>query len=136
MYLQAPALLSCKAGAARLLKIIIKNHQGFGALLPSSTISKDFKPSVCCDKRSFVQLPENLGIWCWQEARGVVFAGVFAHKNPLKQQKAGKMLEPREFFWLPWSTPDPARGLRNLGTDPKTPLTLIVTMEKIFTNFI
>lgn len=104
VYLQTPALLLCKAGAGRLLQI-----KAFGSLLPPSTISKDFKPSVCRDKRNFVQLPANLGIWCWQVTRGRVFAGVFAHKNPLKHQRSGTTLSTAHPLHGP--TPSPLHGL-------------------------
>lgn len=94
MYLQTPALLLCKAGAA-LWGYYCKSRLCSPSFPPQHNFSKDFKPSVCCDKRKFVQLPEKPGDLMLAGTLGCVFiffsAGVFAHKKiPSSSKGLGK----------------------------------------------
>lgn len=106
VYLQTPALLLCKAGAA-LRGYYCKSRLCSPSFPPQHNFSKDFKPSVCRDKRKFVQLPEKPGDLMLAGTFGCVFFcwSVCSQKNPLKQQRSGKTLSPTHPLNYP--TPSP-----------------------------
>lgn len=42
-----------------------------------------------------------------------------------KNRRDSCLWEPKTSLWLPWMAQDPGRGLRTLGTVPRTPVPLI-----------